>query len=222
MTDDDIPLEELCQKFEKSVSIQKQEELNMIDRDSGRSVFMRYLIFRSDRKLTRTGSNLSQSSSKNDDPQIPNDDDCSTENDTIGMQESNLAYVLKSITSESDINSPDHLYYYQGFHDVAAVFLLNLENPELVSTILTKVCKSHFRDAMRQDFSKLSSMLRIVFFPLIHALDREIHEQMVVSEIDETVVFPWIISWFSHDIHDPEISSRLFDFFLVSHPLMPL
>jgi len=32
----------------------------------------------------------------------------------------------------------------------------------------------------------------------------------------------WIITWFSHDVRDTALVKRLFDFFIVSHPLMPV
>ena len=33
---------------------------------------------------------------------------------------------------------------------------------------------------------------------------------------------PWFITWYSHVLDDLEVILRLYDFFLVSHSLMPL
>merc|ERR1712216_183019 len=33
---------------------------------------------------------------------------------------------------------------------------------------------------------------------------------------------PWVITWFAHDVRDTDMVKRLFDLFLVSHPLMPI
>lgn len=32
----------------------------------------------------------------------------------------------------------------------------------------------------------------------------------------------WVITWFSHNLNSLSVATRLFDFFLVSHPLMPI
>jgi hypothetical protein len=32
----------------------------------------------------------------------------------------------------------------------------------------------------------------------------------------------WLITWFAHVINDPDSIFRIFDFFLATHPLMPI
>lgn len=42
------------------------------------------------------------------------------------------------------------------------------------------------------------------------------------SECQYYFSLSWLITWFSHDIADADIVCRLFDFFMASHPIMPM
>ncbi len=91
-----------------------------------------------------------------------------------------------------------------------------------------------------------------LLFPIIRQFSSEAHAFLVAAEVrccaivmddDQLVDFllpllycncccshqvepyfalPWILTWFSHSLHDLDTISRLFDLFLVSHPLLPL
>jgi len=93
---------------------------------------------------------------------------------------------------------------------------------DLPSSVLLQISRSHFRDAMRSDFQSLSAALRLIIMPLIAALDREVHAKLWEVDMEPFFAISWIITWFSHDIRDTDLVKRLFDCFLVSHPLMPV
>mmetsp|Transcript_24791 Transcript_24791/g.36371 ORF Transcript_24791/g.36371 Transcript_24791/m.36371 type:complete len:560 (-) Transcript_24791:990-2669(-) len=116
------------------------------------------------------------------------------------------------------------LNYYQGFHDVSSIFLSALGDEGLTYTkiVLQKLTESHFRDAMRENFSKIISALRLVFLPLIATLDPQMHSYLLESGVEPFFALSWVLTWFSHDIKDTRVATRLFDAFLVSHPLLPV
>ena len=93
---------------------------------------------------------------------------------------------------------------------------------DLPSSVLLQVSRSHFRDAMRSDFQSLSAALRLIMMPLIAALDREVHAKLWEVDMEPFFAISWIITWFSHDVRDTDLVKRLFDCFLVSHPVMPV
>ena len=94
---------------------------------------------------------------------------------------------------------------------------------EMATSILYQLSQSHFRDCMRHNFAQLQIVMRLTIFPLLSYLDSEVHEHLVRSDMMEPYfALSWIITWFSHDIRDTELVKRLFDFFIVSHPLMPI
>eukprot|EP00957_Ditylum_brightwellii_P156053 11878184-Ditylum_brightwellii.AAC.1 len=100
------------------------------------------------------------------------------------------------------------VHYFHGFHNVASVILHNYNGkPALASAVLRRISKSHFRDASQRDFSLLTSLLKLVFYPLLQAVDEEIHEYLRESDIEPTVVLPWIISWFSISVTEEEAIS---------------
>ena len=93
---------------------------------------------------------------------------------------------------------------------------------DLPSSVLLQISRSHFRDAMKSDFQSLSAALRLIMMPLIAALDREVHAKLWEVDMEPFFAISWIITWFSHDVRDTDVVKRLFDCFLVSHPLMPV
>lgn len=143
----------------------------------------------------------------------------------------------------------ERLRYYQGYHDVASVFLSALGGAsapvtpttpttavggndldadaaamglDLPSRVLLQVSRSHLRDAMGSGFQALSAALRLIILPLIGALDSEVHAHLYDCEMEPFFALSWIITWFSHDVRDTSLVKRLFDVFIVSHPLMPI
>ena len=139
----------------------------------------------------------------------------------------------------------DKLHYYQGYHDVASVFLSALggggSSPDslaegadsvvgiassmgldLASCVLAQVSFSHFRDPMRSNFKELQTAIRLLLLPMICYFDRPVHDFLEMCDMEPFFALSWIITWFSHDIRDTELAKRLFDAFLVSHPLLPL
>jgi hypothetical protein len=150
---------------------------------------------------------------------------------------------LTLVQSNSDLDEEDQLRYYQGFHDVACIFLSSLggggSGPippnssslqtlaasmrlDLPSQVLGQVAKSHFRDAMRSNFIQLQVALRLILFPLLARFDPEVHAHLYYCDMEPFFALPWVITWFSHDIRDTALAKRLFDAFIVSHPLFPL
>jgi hypothetical protein len=156
----------------------------------------------------------------------------------------NLALQKSYALRERDINSKSRLRYYQGYHDVACIFLSALGGSsgmqtskfasavsgtaasvglDLPAAVLLQVSRSHLRDPMKSSFRQLQTCLCLTFFPLLALFDRTLHDHLVAGEMTEpTFALSWIITWFAHDVRDTELVKRLFDAFLVSHPLLPL
>ncbi len=93
---------------------------------------------------------------------------------------------------------------------------------ELPSKVLLQISQCHLRDCMKNSFEALTTALRLIIMPLIAEFDKEVHDHLKVCGMEPFFCFPWIISWFSHDIRDTSLVKRLFDVFIVSHPLMPI
>jgi len=165
-----------------------------------------------------------------------------------------LGDLINLTLSMSEVELPDdqRLCYFQGYHDVASIFLAalggasskNMPSPaeqsdtnslgitaaaqaasmglELPSKILYQVSLSHFREPMNTNFLQLQTAMRMVLFPLLRVMDPELHAHLYACGMEPFFALSWLLTWFSHDIRDTTVVKRLFDFFLVSHPLMPI
>lgn len=136
-------------------------------------------------------------------------------------------------------NDNDKLRYYQGYHDVACIFLHALggaqsslpprtpqyKDPmgfDLASRVLCQVSFSHFRDNLRSNFLSLQTALKVTLYPLLLQLDTQVHNHLLDCDMEPFFCLSWVLTWFSHDVRDTNLCKRLFDAFLVSHPLLVL
>jgi hypothetical protein len=56
--------------------------------------------------------------------------------------------------------------------------------------------------------------------PLTATFDSQLHAHLHDCEMEPYFCLSWVITWFAHDVRDTTLVKRLFDFFIVSHPLM--
>ena len=58
---------------------------------------------------------------------------------------------------------------------------------------------------------------------LVHSEeDPELHEFLIESDVGTIFALSWLITWYGHVISEHKYVVRLFDFFVATHPLMPL
>mmetsp|Transcript_53743 Transcript_53743/g.61124 ORF Transcript_53743/g.61124 Transcript_53743/m.61124 type:complete len:514 (+) Transcript_53743:116-1657(+) len=198
---DDIPSSEwfpasngiIMDEEEKKSEI--EANFDLIRRDSGRSVIFRY-------------------------NEIQNNNNISNTSITPPYASERLVQVLENTIRQENTS----LHYYQGLHDIAGVVLHNMDyQVDATTQILKQISHSHLRDAMRENFVNINWFLSVFLPPLVEKVDPYVHYSLQVAQVDlATICLPWMITWFTHDIHDPEIAGRLIDAFLSGHPLMPV
>lgn len=94
---------------------------------------------------------------------------------------------------------------------------------DLPACVLYQLSQSHFADCLKSNFWDLQTMLRLSLFPLINHFDPVVFEHFKLCDMElPYFAIPWVITWFSHEIRDTELVKRIFDFFIVSHPIMPV
>lgn len=151
-----------------------------------------------------------------------------------------LANLINVTLVESYGLSQEKLRYYQGYHDVACIFLHALggarstalpprtphhKDPmglDLASRVLCQVSFSHFRDNLRSNFLALQTALKVALYPLLLQLDIKVHNHLLDCDMEPFFCLSWVLTWFSHDVRDTNLCKRLFDAFLASHPLFVL
>ncbi|GAM22810.1 hypothetical protein SAMD00019534_059850 [Acytostelium subglobosum LB1] len=112
------------------------------------------------------------------------------------------------------------LHYFQGYHEIGSILLM-VTNERLSFAMLERLSLNHIGDSMRPSFSEVSKILNLLF-PLLSFVDKQTHQFIVNSEVQPMFAISWLITWFAHNFEELEPTARLFDFFLASHPLIPL
>ncbi|XP_071767666.1 TBC1 domain family member 20 [Centroberyx gerrardi] len=112
------------------------------------------------------------------------------------------------------------LHYYQGYHDVAVTLLLVVgERPAIA--MLHTLSNHHLRDFMDPTMDSTKHILNYLM-PILEQVDTELHDFMVRAEVGNIFALSWLITWFGHVLSEFRHTLRLYDFFLASHPLMPI
>ncbi|KAL3900322.1 MAG: hypothetical protein SGARI_006265, partial [Bacillariaceae sp.] len=206
------PTHSNLEQEEEEKSAIMEASVDMIRRDAGRSVIFRYL--RDD---------------TNNDEGIKNHGKIAPE-----KASAMLARVLEGTVKQDDQQkqrqqkpgtvTSSSLHYYQGLHDIAGVILHNMDYQEGITTqIMRQVSHTHLRDGMRENFGNITWLLSSVLPPLVEMVDPQVHYVLQVSHVDlGNICLPWVITWFTHDLHDPDKAARLVDAFLSGHPLLPV
>ncbi|XP_064298013.1 TBC1 domain family member 20-like [Phalacrocorax carbo] len=112
------------------------------------------------------------------------------------------------------------LHYYQGLHDVALTLLLVL-GQRRAAPLLERLCTHHLRDFMDPTLDGTKHILNYLT-PLLQRESPRLHDFMEKAEVGTVFALSWLITWYGHVLAEFRHVLRLYDFFLASHPLMPV
>src|SRR5690606_22457550 len=127
--------------------------------------------------------------------------------------------TLEKILHSIFIMNPN-LHYSQGFHDICSVFYIvcgEIDGKLLIESL----AKKHLRDLGCENLDVYKNIMPLLFL-LIYLKDKKLYNFLKKSQVHPFVGLSWILTWFSHNINRFDDICRLYDYFLSSHPLMPL
>lgn len=105
------------------------------------------------------------------------------------------------------------LRYYQGYHDIAQVVFLVMEDVSKSIQVLEKISLLYLRDFMLPSMGYTLDHLE--FIPsLVTELDSQTGEQ--IKEVRPVYGISSVLTWFAHDIPEFDTVCLLFDFILAS------
>jgi hypothetical protein len=110
------------------------------------------------------------------------------------------------------------LCYFQGYHDIAQVFLLVLGAQDAPGAI-ERLSLLRIRDFMVSTLSPALAQLELLR-PILRAADPELYNHM--PENQPTSALSGTITMFAHNIQEYKDITRLFDFFLAHDATMPI
>ncbi|KAJ3180039.1 hypothetical protein HDU87_002262 [Geranomyces variabilis] len=139
------------------------------------------------------------------------------------MNEKRLTRMRRDLSDLilSVLKKHPYLRYYQGYHDVATVLLLVLK-PTIAASCLESLSLYYIRDFMTPTLQSALNQIHLLF-PLLSLASPKVHT--FLSEVDGFLPYfclSWVITWYSHNLHDQARAARLFDFLIASNPLMPV
>ncbi|XP_030645047.1 TBC1 domain family member 20 isoform X2 [Chanos chanos] len=112
------------------------------------------------------------------------------------------------------------LHYYQGYHDIVVTFLL-VVGERMTLALVEKLSNHHLRDFMDPTMDSTKHILNYLM-PILEQVQPELHDFMVRAEVGTIFALSWLITWYGHVLSDFRHVLRLYDFFLASHPFMPI
>ncbi|XP_075437148.1 TBC1 domain family member 20-like isoform X4 [Ascaphus truei] len=118
------------------------------------------------------------------------------------------------------LHSHPELHYYQGYHDIAVTLLLTA-GVRLGTAMLCTLSMHHLRDFMDPTMDSTKHALNYLM-PLIQCESAQLCDFLLRSEVGSIFALSWLITWYGHVLSNYQRVLRLYDFFLASHPLMPV
>ncbi|KAF1850424.1 uncharacterized protein K460DRAFT_301456, partial [Cucurbitaria berberidis CBS 394.84] len=110
------------------------------------------------------------------------------------------------------------LCYFQGYHDIVQVFLLVL-GPHDAPAAVARLSLLRIRDFMLSLLDPALAQLELLR-PILRAADPVLYDHLPKSQ--PSFALAGTITLFAHNIQDYKDITRLFDFFLARHAVMPI
>uniref|UniRef100_A0A8D2IYD0 TBC1 domain family member 20 n=1 Tax=Varanus komodoensis TaxID=61221 RepID=A0A8D2IYD0_VARKO len=130
------------------------------------------------------------------------------------LQDQLVGVILQVLSAHPE------LHYYQGYHDIAVTLLLvSGERPAVA--LLERLSTLHLRDFMDPTMDSTKHILNYLM-PILQRQSPRLHDFMQRAEVGTIFALSWLITWFGHILSSSHHILRLYDFFLASHPLMPV
>lgn len=133
---------------------------------------------------------------------------------TTVLQDNLIDLILHIMEAHPELN------YYQGYHDIT-ITILQVCGLRLAVPVAEKLTMSNLKDFMQETMDSTKLVLNLIF-PIISVADPELYYFLQMSEVGSYFALSWLITWYGHVMKDLKRTSRIYDFFMASHPIMPI
>jgi TBC1 domain family member 20 len=108
------------------------------------------------------------------------------------------------------LNKHPEFYYYQGFNDYAAVFLLTL-GEDLGYLCCERATLFFMSQFLLESFDPGITPIYQHILTVLEKVDYDLYPLMVQTKGNISFSISWILTWFAHDIEDLEKVKRIYD-----------
>lgn len=105
---------------------------------------------------------------------------------------------------------------YKGFHDVCSVVLLKF-GPTRSPALINRLARSHLAVYLEKDLLSTIKFLDFIYV-ILQAENPILYSWLGEKHLSNMCLVSAVISWFSSDLEDVEVSKRLFDFLVIMPP----
>lgn len=131
----------------------------------------------------------------------------------LNQRKRDLSHVILDV-----LRRHPSLCYFQGYHDIVQVFLLVL-GPDDAPAAVARLSLLRIRDFMLSSLEPAIAQLELLR-PILRAADPLLYDHLPKSQ--PSFALADTITMFAHHIQDYKNITRLFDFFLARHAIMPI
>ena len=131
---------------------------------------------------------------------------------TLVLQDNLIDLILHIMEAHPELN------YYQGYHDIT-ITILQVCGLRLAVPVAEKLTMSNLKDFMQETMDSTKLVLNLIF-PIISVADPELYYFLQMSEVGSYFALSWLITWYGHVMKDLKRTSRIYDFFMASHPII--
>lgn len=121
---------------------------------------------------------------------------------------------------QDDLNTIS-INYYQGFNTFCSIFLILDDHPTRLVPLINNLSYNFLLDHLSSNFENTLIWLDLTQ-NILEIVDNHLFKQLNKIEMTYHFAMPWILTWFSHSVHDFGAIMILFDYFIRSHPLTPV
>lgn len=111
------------------------------------------------------------------------------------------------------------LHYFQGYHDIAQVFLLVLGGSKPAFSVMSRVSLLRIRDYMLASLSPATKHLQLIPY-ILQSADAELAAHL--GETPPYFALSAVLTLYAHDMQDYGDIVRLYDFVLAHEPVMTI
>ena len=113
------------------------------------------------------------------------------------------------------------VHYIQGLHDIVSVIVIVCRNEALSYALTERLCLTLISDSVQPTLSTVIGLCQCVL-SLVRCVDVELHDWLTEANVQSFITLSFILTWFSHNVADFTVVTRLFDYLISHGPFHPV
>ncbi|CAI4232818.1 unnamed protein product [Auanema sp. JU1783] len=139
-----------------------------------------------------------------------------TEKHRLTLQEELIPLIVRVLKTNRRYR------YYQGFHDVCLTLILVCGVEKALKTCILLAKSGCFNPYLLKTLEESVLKELDLMYVILSRVEPQLERVMRRVELGSLFALSWPLTWFSHSLQQYPQIVRFFDFFLASHPLLPV